>query len=119
MKDKIFYECPESIVTVVRKTEGLRRNPPSKYPVVMFILRPKQWTRVQRISENEIEFAANFDEIRAFLEAIDPALAALLPESAKNKPEWIRKRWQRINQRRARRWWGTRNPGRHNLRKGV
>ena len=100
MKPQILYQCPSGIVTVVRKSSGLRRYPPSKYACGIFVLRPKEGTRVARISDAEIEFMPNFDELRGMLTAIDPKLADLFPKSLRNKPEARRKRYQRFNQRR-------------------
>jgi hypothetical protein len=103
VKPKVYYRCPKGLVTVIQKSTGLLRCPPSKYPCALFILRPKANTRVQRLPDGRIEFMARFGEIRALLYAIDPEIAALLPLDLQDKPawkedwfaEWNRKRLQK------------------------
>jgi len=102
MKTKIIYQCPEKLVTVIQKSEGLRRFPPSKYACGLFILRAKTGTRVIQLANGDTEFMPSFDELRAMLEAIDPQIAALFPQYLKNKPQERRQWWAQRNRNRKR-----------------
>ncbi len=93
-KPELLYRCPDNVVRVLRKRDGLHREPKHKYPCVLFLLRAGPGTRV-RIDENGlIEFMAKFDEVRAWMDGIDPNLAAKLPASMRNKPRERELKWR-------------------------
>jgi hypothetical protein len=96
-KPELLYCCPDNIVRVLRQREGLRRDPPHKYPCVLFLLRPCPGTRVRIDDNGRIEFMAKFDEVRAWMDGIDPNLAAKLPATMRNKPRERELKWRAIN----------------------
>ena len=96
------YTSRDGIVSVIRKKTGLRRRPKHGYACVIFILKPTKGTRVCTLPNGSIEYMASFDEIRAKLHAIDPEIAAKLPETMKNKPLEIKDHWDSINKKRPR-----------------
>jgi len=85
-KNKTLHRCPRHLVTVIRKHHQIKRYPKHNYPVVVFVLRPKPGTRVQQMPDGGVEFMPNFDELRALLIGISPALGQNLPPNYRNKP---------------------------------
>ena len=94
---QLLYSCPDGRVKVIRKTSGLRRFPQHPYPCVLFLLKPKDGHRVCVSSTGEIEFMANYDELKTAFIAINPALAAILPDTLRSKPRARQVRWVKRN----------------------
>jgi hypothetical protein len=98
-----LYSCPDKIVKVIRKSTGLRRYPVHNYACVLFILKPGNGTRVRILPNGDVEFMPNFDEIKAALVGIDPALVTKLPDGFHNKPRERQQKFQRLNKTRLQR----------------
>jgi hypothetical protein len=92
-----LYTCPHAVVTVIRKTRGLRRFPNHDYACALFILKPEEGSRVRVLETGAVEFMPNFDELKSMLAAIDPILAQCLPESVRNKPRHRQEQWRQRN----------------------
>jgi hypothetical protein len=97
---EIIYHSPNNTVTVVRTRHGLKRYPHSKYACVLFLLKPKEGTRVRLNDDGSVEFMSSFDELRAFLGAIDPKLGEMMPAEFKNKPLARKQKFDHWNARR-------------------
>ena len=102
---QILYTCPDDQVQVIRKTKGVRRHPAHNYPVILFLLRPQEGTRLQTLPDGRLEFMPNMNELRAVLAGIDSSLETVLPDDFQNKP------------RRRQLWWRKRNRQRHRNRR--
>jgi len=99
-KTEILYTCPDEIVTVIRKTGGLRRYPRHNYPCLIFVLKPKDGTRSCKTADGRVEFMPSWAELRALLAGLDPELAKSLPVRFKNKCVQRKRRFDALNARR-------------------
>jgi hypothetical protein len=97
---KPAYSCPAKIVTVIRTNRGLRRFPQHKYYCALFLLKPTEGSRVRVADDGRIEYMPSYDELRALLVAMKPALANALPANLRNKPIERKKRFDALNARR-------------------
>ena len=96
---QFLYSCPDEIVSVVRKTSDLKRDPPHDFPCVLFLLKANKGTRVQILDDGTVEFMASWNELRAFLVAIHPEIAAILPPELCNKPRERMLWWRHRNKK--------------------
>jgi hypothetical protein len=101
-----LYVCPDGVVEVIRKSTGLRRYPPSDYPCLLFVLRPKNGTRVRLLPGGNIEYMPSFDELKSLLVGLDPSFEARLPANFHNKPRSRQQKFKRWNKDRHNQKWG-------------
>ncbi len=96
---EILFQSPDGLVTIVKKTSGLKRWPPHKYPCIIYILRPRSGTRVQSCTEG-VEFMMTWNDLREFLRALEPGIEAMLPKHLTDKPAAQKALWKLINEKR-------------------
>ena len=100
---RTIYQCPDALVTVIKKIKGLQRYPKHGYACLLYLLRPTKGTRVCTARDGRIEYMPSFDELRAMLIAIEPNLAKAIPSTIRNKPPQRKKHFDALNAARHRR----------------
>jgi hypothetical protein len=102
-KPLLHYICPQNLVAVISKTKGLRRYPQHAFKCALFVLKPKEGTRVCTLKDGRIEYMPSFAELRSMLIAIDPGIGKLLPAHMRNKPTHRKAYFDALNAARKRR----------------